>query len=394
MWFSNDRCTIIVCLVLSVVFNVHGLKTGISFKRIGTKTIDRIKSLSMGYNVDEVSSQNLDWPNLGFTYRQTNSFIVCKYKDGKWGSIESQTDPYLPIHIGATSLHYGQACFEGLKAFQGKDKRVRVFRPDENAKRIRRSCARVCMPEIPDKLFLEAVNKAVRENLAFVPPYGTPGGALYIRPLVYGSGPRIGLQPADEYMFVIMVLPVADYYQGGLSPVPAMIVDGYDRAAPRGVGNVKVAGNYAADILPNMEIKQAGYPIALYLDAKTNEYIEEFSTSNFVAIDKKGDYHTPKSDAILKSITNKSLIQIAKDDGRQVFKRNIAVKEVMDGDFAECGACGTAVVVTPVNKVCYKDKVTTIGGESTGPVMQSLYDRIRGIQNGETEDKHGWMAEI
>ena len=190
------------------------------------------------------------------------------------------------------------------------------------------------MPELSEELFLSAIRLAIKENLAYLPPFGT-GGALYIRPLLFGSGPRIGLQPADEYTFVVLVLPVADYYRGGLSPVTAVVVDDYDRAAPRGVGNVKVAGNYAADLLPNTEFKKKGFPIALYLDSKTNSYVEEFSTSNFLAIDSMGRYVTPKSDAILESITNKSLMEIASDEGYEVQRRPVSVSEIVAGNFVE-----------------------------------------------------------
>lgn len=219
---------------------------------------------------------------------------------------------------------------------------------------------------------------------------------MYIRPIIYGSGARIGLQPSDEYMFIAMVLPVADYYKGGLKPVPAMVVEGYDRAAPQGVGSAKVAGNYAADLMPNMAAKKAGFPIALYLDAKTHTLVEEFSTSNFLAIDKKsGAYVTPISDAILASITNKSLMQIAEDEGIEVQRRPVTIEEVMDGNFSEIAACGTAVVVTPVNKIVYMNRIAQISeGVNVGPVTRKLYNRVRGIQNGEAEDKFNWMIEV
>ncbi len=339
-----------------------------------------------------VGSANLDWPNLGFEYRETESFVKCEYKDGQWGAVHVEKDPMIKIHIGATALHYGQACFEGLKAFHTKSGKVCVFRPQENADRIARSCQRVCMPPLPEAKFLDAVRLAVSQNLAYVPPYGT-GGALYIRPLLYGSGPRIGLQPSSEYTFIVMVLPVADYYKGGLKPVPAFVIDDYDRAAPRGVGAAKVAGNYAADMLPNMNAKKKGFPIALYLDAKTNSFVEEFSTSNFLAIDKNGAYVTPKSDAILASITNKSLMELAAASGMDVQVRPVGIEEVMQGKFDEIAACGTAVVVTPVDRVVYKDQVATLG-TSVGPVIKKLYDRVRSIQNGEEEDKLGWMLEV
>jgi branched-chain amino acid aminotransferase len=305
----------------------------------------------------------------------------------------------IKIHIGATALHYGQACFEGLKAFHCKDGKVRIFRPNENALRIDKSSKRVCMPEIPEEYFLNAVKKAVSENLDYLPPYGT-GGALYIRPIVFGSGPRIGLQPSDQYTFIVMVLPVADYYRGGWNPVQAIVIEDYDRAAPKGVGNVKVAGNYAADILPNMAAKKKGFPIALYLDSKTNSYIEEFSTSNFIAISKDNKFVTPNSDAILPSITNKSLMEIAADEGHEVEVRPVKIDEVTEGKFTEIGACGTAVILTPVDKVIYKDNLYKLGNDADNnkaaetSVLRKLYNRIRRIQNGEEEDKFNWMMEL
>ena len=367
--------------VLSLSFNTpyqqRFASTSLKATTIDTKTI--------------VGSANLDWPNLGFEYRETESFIKIDYKDGQWGEVQLETDPMIKIHIGATALHYGQACFEGLKAFHTKSGKVCIFRPQENADRIARSSRRVCMPPLPEQKFLDAIRLVVRHNLAYVPPYGT-GGALYIRPLVYGSGPRIGLQPSADYTFIAMVLPVADYYKGGLKPVPACVVEDFDRAAPRGVGAAKVAGNYAADLMPNMAAKKNGFPIALYLDAKSNSFVEEFSTSNFLAINKNGAYVTPKSDAILASITNKSLMELAKDSGMDVQVRPIPIEEVMQGNFDEIAACGTAVVVTPVDKIVYKDRIATLNANIGA--IKKLYDRVRSIQNGEEEDRFGWMIEV
>lgn len=251
------------------------------------------------------------------------------------------------------------------------------------------------MPPLPHDLFLKAVNTVVRDNIAYVPPYGS-NGALYIRPLLFGSGPRIGLQPADEYTFLIMVLPVADYYEGGLSsPVDALIIEEFDRAAPRGVGSVKVAGNYAADLLPNMQTKKKGYPIGLYLDAATQATIEEFSTSNFVAIsnqDKK--YVTPQSPSVLPSITNKSLMTIASELGLEVETRQIDIDEL--DSFDEVFACGTAVVLTPVGSVARENGQAFKYNEDgkIGDTTLELYKRVRAIQNGEVEDKYGWNFKI
>jgi len=338
-------------------------------------------------------AQNLDWVNLGFEFRQTRSHIKVVYKDGAWGPSELVGEPYIKTHIAATALHYGQAVFEGLKAMTHPDGSVKIFRADENAKRINRSAARILMPEFPEERFVELCKEVVRDNLDFVPPYGT-GGSLYLRPLLFGSGPRVGLQPADEYTLLVMVMPVADYYPGGPQPITAVVIDDYDRAAPRGVGECKVAGNYAADMLPNIMAKKAGFPIGLYLDAKTNRFVEEFSTSNFLGVTADGRYRTPDSPTILKSITNKSLMRIAEDEGLVVDRTPIPIEDV--AGFAEVAACGTAVVLTPINKVVYQDKVMEINGASKdiGPVTQKLYNRMRAIQYGEEEDKFGWTFQV
>ncbi len=255
------------------------------------------------------------------------------------------------------------------------------------------------MPEVPTETFYQAIQAVVYDNIEYVPPYGT-NGSLYIRPLLFGSGPRIGLQPADEYTFLIMVIPVGDYYKGGLStPVNGLIISDYDRAAPMGVGSVKVAGNYAADLLPNMLSKKKGFPISLYLDSKTQTMIEEFSTSNFVGIDNKHKkYVTPKSASVLPSITNKSLMQIAKDEGFTVEERDVNVEEL--ATFDEVLAVGTAVVVTPIGSIT---KLNEDGSETVyqfgkkdelGETTKLLYKKMRALQNGETEDNYGWNMKI
>lgn len=329
-----------------------------------------------------------EWEKLGFQYTQTAAHVRATYKDGQWSALESVDEPYIKLHIAATALHYGQACFEGLKAFRGKDGRIRIFRPDENAKRMQASAERLVMPQVPSEVFLEAVHRAVRENEMFVPPYGT-GGSLYIRPLLIGSGPKIGLQTSDEFTFLVLVVPVGDYYKGGLAPVTAVVMQGFDRAAPNGVGHVKVAGNYAADLMPNLMGKRAGYPINLYLDAGNGRTVEEFGTSNFIGL--KGDrYVTPDSGSVLPSITNKTLMQLARDEGMTVEKRAVDIDEV--GEFEEVAACGTAVVITAVTRLVHGSEVMVIGKEPdvVGERLKRLYHKVRGIQYGEIEDVHGW----
>jgi branched-chain amino acid aminotransferase len=341
---------------------------------------------------------DLPWSELGFGFRPTKSHLRMTYRDGKWQEPELVASPYISLHIGATARHYGQACFEGLKAFAHEDGSVHLFRPDENAKRINKSASRVMMPEIPVETFIKACNDVVKDNIAYVPPYGS-GGALYLRPLLFGSGPRIGLQPSDEYTFIVMVIPVSgSYYKGGLAqPLNGLIVDEYDRAAPKGVGAVKVAGNYAADLIPNMGAKKEGFPICLYLDAATHTLVEEFSTSNFIGIDNENKkYVTPKSDSVLPSITNKCLQTIAKDECMTVEQRAIEVSELPT--FDEVIACGTAVVVTPIgsltrfddNGIESKYQFTEDVGETT----RRLYNKVRNIQNGEIEDTHNWNFKV
>ena len=257
---------------------------------------------------------DIDWSKLTFSYRPVNCHIEYHFKDGQWDQGEEKTSPFITLSIAAECLHYGQEAFEGLKAYRGEDGKVRVFRMDMNAKRLQNSAYRSCMAPVPLELFEEAVERAVKANIEFVPPYGT-GATMYIRPLLIGTGPQIGVAPSNEYTFIMMVMPVGAYYKGGLQAVRACLVDEYDRAAPRGTGMVKMAGNYAASLLPHEKAKEAGFPIDLYLDAAQHKYIEEFGSSNFIAITKDGKYVTPDSPSVLPSITNDGLQQVARDLG-------------------------------------------------------------------------------
>jgi branched-chain amino acid aminotransferase len=323
---------------------------------------------------------------------ETRCHVRYVWRDGVWDEGELVDTPYLPMHIAAACLHYGQAAFEGLKAFRCKDGKIRLFRPQENARRMANTARRTCMAEVPESLFLEAVARVIRANEDYVPPYGT-GGSLYVRPLLIGSGPQIGVAPAQEYTFLVLVVPVGPYYKGGLQPVKAMILDDFDRAAPLGVGNVKVAGNYAASLYAHEYAKHAGYPVELYLDAKEHAYVEEFATSNFIGITRDGRYVTPDSTSILPSVTNNTLKQIASDLGMTVEVRPVRFEELCD--FAEIGACGTAVVVTPVCEIVRGATVIRIGSETgCGPVLQKLYETVQGIQYGELPDTHNWCVEV
>ena len=257
---------------------------------------------------------DIDWASLGFGFSEVNCHIRYTWKDGAWSEGEFVKKPEITMHIGASCLHYGQECFEGMKAFRQKDGKIVIFRPEENAKRMYKTAERCVMPPIPVDMFIDAVDKVVRANEEYVPPYGT-GGSLYLRPLLIGTGPQIGVAPAKEYTFMVMVMPVGAYYKGGLKPVRAVILDDWDRAAPNGMGDVKVGGNYAASLYAHEKAKHDGWPVELYLDAKTHKYVEEFSTSNFIGITRDGTYVTPDSNSILPSITNMSLKQCAADLG-------------------------------------------------------------------------------
>lgn len=334
----------------------------------------------------------IDWKNLGFAYLDTHCHIRYVWKNGRWSAGELVESPYMPVHIAATALHYGQSAFEGLKAFRRQDGKVSLFRPRDNARRMAATARRICMAEVPEEMFVDACRRVVQANLDFVPPYGT-GGSLYVRPLLFGSGPQIGVAPAEEYTFLVLVTPVGPYYKGGLQAVKAIVMDRYDRAAPLGTGHIKVAGNYAASLYPHLEAKAAGYPVELYLDAKEHKWIEEFATSNFIAITRDGHFVTVKSDSILPSITNMTLQQLARDMGIPVEVRPIAFEEITE--FAEVAACGTAVVITPVCQIERAGKVYSTGpATGCGPILDKLYRTVQGIQYGEIPDRHGWNIEV
>ncbi|MBN1127550.1 MAG: branched-chain amino acid aminotransferase, partial [Chitinispirillaceae bacterium] len=299
-------------------------------------------------------AQRIDWQNLGFQYRQTECYLKAEFKNGKWGDLEVCSDPYLPIHVAAASLHYGQSCFEGLKAFTRKGGSVALFRPEENARRLNRSAERLVMEPVPEELFIAACKKAIKSNSEWMPPYGA-GASMYLRPLLFGTSARVGVQPSDEYIFLLLAMPVGPYYKDGFFPVKALIQEKYDRAAPRGVGNIKAAGNYAAGLIGDKEAKNKGYAISLYLDAATRTCIDEFGTSNFFAITKDNRYVTSDSSSILCSVTNKSLQRLAADFGMGVEQRSISLMDLKD--FAEVGACGTAAVITPVCSITHGDTV-------------------------------------
>jgi branched-chain amino acid aminotransferase len=331
--------------------------------------------------------ESIDWKNLGFGYSKTDYNVRCWYRNGKWGDLEVSDSEILNLHMAATSLHYGQEAFEGLKAFRGKDGKIRVFRMIENARRMQRSAAGVMMAEVPEELFMEAVKKAVMLNERFVPPFES-GASLYIRPLLIGTGAQIGVKPADEYLFMIFVMPVGPYFKEGFKPTDLVIFREYDRAAPLGTGKIKVGGNYAASLVAGNRAHTNGFSSVLYLDAKEKKYLDECGPANFFGI-KKNTYVTPKSTSILPSITNMSLRQLAADMGLEVEERLVTVEEL--AEFDEIGACGTAAVISPIKRVYDADlDKEYLYGTEPGKITLKLYEKLRGIQYGTEMDPYGW----
>lgn len=337
--------------------------------------------------------QQIDWANLPFGYIKTDYNVRCYYKDGKWGDIEVSDSETINLHIAATSLHYGQEIFEGMKAFRGKDGKVRVFRMEENARRIAASARGLLMEPVPEDLFKEMVKKVVKLNERFIPPYGS-GASLYIRPLEIGMSARVGVQPSQEYLFMILVTPVGPYFKGGFKPTNICIMREFDRVAPKGTGRYKCGGNYAASLVAGEKAHELGYSAVLYLDPKEKKYLDECGPANFFAI--KGDkYITPASESILPSVTNMSLRQLAKDMGLTVEERHIPVEELAEVD--EAAACGTAAVASPVAEIHDLDndiKYIVAKDGKPGPVVTALYNHLRGIQLGEEEDIYGWNTII
>ncbi|MBQ2838326.1 MAG: branched-chain amino acid aminotransferase [Muribaculaceae bacterium] len=334
-------------------------------------------------------AQELDWGNLSFGYIPTDYNVRCYYKDGKWGEIEESTSESINIHMASTCLHYGQEIFEGLKAFRGKDGKVRIFRLEENAKRIISSAEGIKMQPIPVELFCDMVKRVVKLNERFVPPYGS-GASLYIRPLEIGISAQVGVKPSSEYLFLVLVTPVGPYFKGGFKNTNICIMREFDRVAPKGTGRWKVGGNYAASLEAGEKAHELGYSAVLYLDPKEKKYIDECGPANFLAI-KDGKYITPASESILPSITNMSLQQIAKDMGIEVECRQIPLEEL--DSIQEAAACGTAAVASPIGEIhdldLNKKYIVSKNGEP-GPVVTALYNKLRGIQLGEEEDIHGW----
>ena len=340
-----------------------------------------------------MEKQNIDWANLGFGYMTTGERFVANYKNGNWDNGEMTTDATVTINECAGVLQYAQTCFEGMKAYTTCDGRIVVFRPDLNAQRMEDSCKRLEMPVFPKDKFIEAVCKAVKANSDYVPPFGT-GATLYLRPYMFGSGPVIGVKPADEYQFRIFATPVGPYFKGGAKPITLKVAD-FDRAAPNGTGHIKAGLNYAMSLHAIVTAHNEGFDENMYLDAATRTKVEETGGANFIFITKDNKVVTPKSNSILPSITRRSLMYVAEHYlGLEVEEREVYFDEVKD--FAECGLCGTAAVISPVGKIFNHGEEICFpsGMDEMGPITKKLYDTLTGIQMGKIEAPEGWIVEI
>ena len=342
-------------------------------------------------------SKDIDWSNLGFGYIQTDKRFVANYKNGAWDEGALVDDPMITMSECACVLQYAQTCFEGLKAYTTEDGKIVTFRPDLNAARMADTCRRLEMPVFPEDKWVDAIVKTIEGNLDYVPPYGS-GATLYIRPYMFGINPVIGVKPADEYQFRVFTTPVGPYFKGGAKPITIRVSD-YDRAAPRGTGNIKAGLNYAMSLFQIVEAHNQGYAENMYLDPATRTKVEETGGANFIFVTKDGTLVTPKSDSILPSITRRSLMIVAeKYLGMKVEHREVRFSELKD--FAECGLCGTAAVISPVGKIVdprdgKNDEICFPSGmEEMGPYTKKLYDTLTGIQMGRLEAPEGWIKVI
>ena len=340
-----------------------------------------------------MAKKDIDWHNLGFGYVKTDKRYVSNFKNGAWDDGALISDDTITISECAGVLQYAQTCFEGMKAYTTEDGRIVVFRPDLNASRMADSCRRLEMPVFPEDKFVEAIEKVVKANAEYVPPYGS-GATLYIRPYMFAKGPVIGVKPSDEYEFRIFCTPVGPYFKGGAKPITIRVSD-FDRAAPHGTGHIKAGLNYAMSLHAIVDAHNQGFDENMYLDAATRTNVEETGGANFIFVTKDGKVVTPKSDSILPSITRRSLVYVAREIlGLETEERVVPFEEVKD--FAECGLCGTAAVISPVGKINDHGKEICFpaGMEEMGPVTKKLYETLTGIHMGHLEAPEGWIYEI
>ncbi|MBF7684156.1 branched-chain amino acid aminotransferase [Acinetobacter sp. B5B] len=339
-----------------------------------------------------MSYPNIDWKNLAFDYIKTDFRFISVWKDGEWQEGILIRDNSLKISEGSTALHYGQQCFEGLKAYRCKDGSINLFRPNMNARRMQHSCNRLLMPSVTEEFFIQACIDVIKANEHFIPPYGS-NGALYLRPYIIGVGDNIGVRPAPEYIFSVFCIPVGNYFKNGMKPSD-FIISNFDRAAPNGTGAAKVGGNYAASLMPGNIAKANGFADCIYLDPLTHSKIEEVGSANFFGISYNNEIITPKSSSVLPGITKLSILQLAQERlNLKVLEEDVFVSEL--DRFQEAGACGTAAVITPIGSITYLEKQHIFySKEEVGPTIRKIYNELTGIQFGDISAPNGWILKI
>ena len=344
---------------------------------------------------EDVRKKSLDWGDLGFDYIKTDFRYSALYENGEWSAGSLVSDEQIVIHEGAPSLHYAQQCFEGMKAQTTADGSVCLFRPSLNWERMNATAPRLLIPPVPEELFLHAIEETVRANYPWIPPYGS-GAALYVRPMLIGVGENLGLKPAEKYEFRVFVSPVGPYYKNSGMAVISLAVSKFDRAAPNGTGKYKAGANYAGGLLATLNAQDLGANEALYLDSAQNRYIDEAGSANIVIFTKDEKLITPSSEAILPSITRRSVMELAESELSLPTEARPIELRTEFANFQEMAACGTAAVIAPVGKIWFDNDWRTVfqDGESVGPIMSELYELLVGIQRGEKEDKFGWLYNI
>ena len=336
--------------------------------------------------------KKIDWDNLGFNVVETRSMYKASCRIGEEWKLGGLI-PYGTIELSPAAgvLNYGQGCFEGTKAYRTVKDRVVLFRPEMNAKRMALSTKRLCIPEMNQEFFLNAVKETLKDNIDYVPPYGK--GSLYIRPIVWGTSPALGVKPVEVYTFMVFVSPVGPYFKGDIQPLNLKVSNKYHRAAPKGIGNAKAIGNYSASLLPLIEAKNSGFDEVIYLNAKDEKFVEEVGSANLFVL-TGNTIKTPKLDgSILPGITRDSVITLAKDTiGLEVLETNVTLTELYDADEVFC--TGTAVVVTPVGSITGLDGKHKIADGKMGQLTSKLRQLLTGIQRGDVSDEFGWLYPI
>ena len=341
--------------------------------------------------------KEIDWANLSFGYMKTDYNVRINFRNGAWGELEISSSEVLNLHMAATCLHYGQEAFEGLKAFRGKDGKVRIFRLEENAARLQSTCQGIMMAELPTERFKEAILKVVKLNERFIPPYES-GASLYIRPFMFATERAVGVHPSNAYKFMIILSPVGAYYPEGVNPVKIYVEDEYVRATKGGTGFAKCGGNYAASIAAQVKAEKLGYTQVLWLDGVERKYVEEVGTMNAMFIIDEKIVTAPCDGTVLPGVTRDSVIQLLKSWGYVVEERHLSIDELMEagrnGKLQEAFGTGTAGVISPIGKLNYKGESITINDFQTGEITQRLYDTLTGIQWGKLEDCFHWTYEV